>query len=158
MFRRSAIKKRKRIGEIGEPYGIPISILNSSDSPLSTLIVIVLSRRKLVTQRIIISGIFLFRRLSSSRVYKTLSNTPEISIQSILTIRCFSGRFQMVQTCFVRSQNIISINLLFRAPIQISGRRSLFSASSESLRVIISSRIFLIKFRNAIGLYTLIKI
>ena len=78
--RRSVIKKRKRIGEIGEPCGIPISISNSSDSPSSILIIIVLSRRKLVTQRIIIFRIFFFRKLSSSRVYKTLSNAPEISI------------------------------------------------------------------------------
>ena len=76
----------------------------------------------------------------------------------MLATRCFPGRFQMVWIYSVRSWSAISVNLLFRAPIWVSGRRSLFSASSESLRAIISSRIFPIEFRNAIGLYTPIKI
>jgi hypothetical protein len=46
---RSAIKKRKRIGETGEPYGILISVSNSSDSPSNILIIVVLSYKKLVT-------------------------------------------------------------------------------------------------------------
>jgi hypothetical protein len=46
---RSTIKKRKRIGETGEPYGISISVSNSSDSPSNTLIIVVLSYKKLVT-------------------------------------------------------------------------------------------------------------
>jgi hypothetical protein len=68
VLRRSAIKKRKRIEEIGELYEISVSVLNIFDSPSNTLIMIILSRRKLVTQRMIISRIFLFRRLSRSRV------------------------------------------------------------------------------------------
>ena len=47
IFRRLAIKKRKRINKISEPYGIPVVIINSYDSPLKDLIVIILSRRKL---------------------------------------------------------------------------------------------------------------
>jgi hypothetical protein len=46
---RSAIKKRKRIEETGKPCGIPISVLNSSDSPSNILIMVVLSYKKLVT-------------------------------------------------------------------------------------------------------------
>jgi hypothetical protein len=68
VFRRSVIKKRKRIGEIREFYGILISVLNIFDSPSNTLIIIILFYRKLVTQRIIISRIFLFRRLLRSYI------------------------------------------------------------------------------------------
>jgi hypothetical protein len=77
---RSAIKKRKRIGETEKPCGILISVSNSSDSPSNTLIMVVLSYKKLVTQRIIISEIFFFRRLSINRVCETLSNAPKIFI------------------------------------------------------------------------------
>jgi hypothetical protein len=96
VFSRSAIKKRKRIGETGESCGIPVSVSNISDSSSNILIVIVLSYKKLITQRIIIFGIFLFRRLSISRVCETLSNTPEIFMQSIVATRRFLDRFQMV--------------------------------------------------------------
>jgi hypothetical protein len=77
---RSAIKKKKRIEEIGELYGISVSVLNNSDSLSKTLIMVVLFYKKLVTQRIIMSGIFLFRRLSSNRLCETLSNAPKIFI------------------------------------------------------------------------------
>jgi hypothetical protein len=78
--KRSAKKEEKRIGEIGELYEIFIFILNIFDSLSNTLIMVILFRKKLVTQRIIISGIFLFRRLSSNRVCETLSNASKIFI------------------------------------------------------------------------------
>jgi hypothetical protein len=77
---KSTIKKRKRIEETGESYGILISVSNSFDFSSNILIMVVLSYKKLVIQRIIISKIFLFRRLLISRVYETLSNTPKIFI------------------------------------------------------------------------------
>jgi hypothetical protein len=58
VFNRSAIKKRKRIGEIGEFCGISVSVSNSFDSPSNILIMVVLSYKKLVIQRIIIFRIF----------------------------------------------------------------------------------------------------
>ena len=60
---RSAIKKRNNIGETGNPYGIPVSTRNCSDSLLNNLIVDMRSVRKLLTYFTIPSGIFLFRRL-----------------------------------------------------------------------------------------------
>jgi hypothetical protein len=49
IFRKSVIKKRNKIKEIRELYKILISILNNSDSPLNTLIMVILSHKKLVT-------------------------------------------------------------------------------------------------------------
>ena len=46
--RRSAIKKRNRIGEIGDPWGIPVVTRNGSDSPSNVLIVVSRSCRKLL--------------------------------------------------------------------------------------------------------------
>jgi hypothetical protein len=80
VFNKSAIKKKKRIEKIGELYGIFISVLNSFDSPSKTLIIVVLFYKKLVIQRIIMSEIFFFRKLSSNRLYETLSNAPKIFI------------------------------------------------------------------------------
>jgi len=68
---RSAIKKRKRMDEIGDPCGIPVFMSMSSVSPSSTLIVVVLSRKKLLTHRMIISGILLFFMLSRRRACET---------------------------------------------------------------------------------------
>ena len=45
---RSVIKKRNRIGEMGDLYGIPISVVNSANSPSAVLIVVLLSFRKLL--------------------------------------------------------------------------------------------------------------
>ena len=68
---RSAIKNRKRMDEIGDPCGIPVFISMSSVSPSSTLIVVVLSRKKLLIYRIIIFRILLFFILFRRRACKT---------------------------------------------------------------------------------------
>jgi hypothetical protein len=44
------MKKRKRIGEIGEPWGMPVSTSKRVDIPSNTLIVVVRSERKLCAQ------------------------------------------------------------------------------------------------------------
>jgi hypothetical protein len=119
---------------------------------------VVLSCKKLVTHRTMNSGVFLFRRLSRRRVYKTLSNTPEISMHSIVATRCFPGRFQIVWTCSVSSWRAVSVDLPFLASIYVSGRVPLSSASFESLRAITSSSSFPIVLRRAIGLYAPIRV
>jgi hypothetical protein len=66
MSNRSAIKKRKMIGEIGDPCGIPVAVVNGCDCPSNVLSVVVLSLRKLSIQRTITSGI---RRLERYIIY-----------------------------------------------------------------------------------------
>ena len=57
------MKNKNKIGEIGEPCGIPVDILNSCDSPSNSLIVVVRFCRKLRTQLTITRGIRFFRKL-----------------------------------------------------------------------------------------------
>ena len=149
---RSAIKNRNRINKINEPYNISIITLNSRDSFLNSFIIVSLSYRKLIIQFINIRGILLILRSWASLLWDILSNTPDISRLSRVATRFGPGRPQIMYICSVISCRAVSTDLPFWAPIYISGRRLLVSASPVILRAITSSSSLPMVLRSVIGL------
>ena len=121
---RLAIKNRKSIRDISDPYRIPVFIRIYLDSSLTSLILVYLLSRKLVTYRTSVSGIRLFRRLYSSLLCETLLNAPDISRLRRVATCCGPGRFQISCTCSVRSCSADSAERPSLAPICVRGSSS----------------------------------
>jgi hypothetical protein len=71
------MKKRKMIGDTSDSDGMPVVVTNDCDSPSNSLMVVVLSLRKLSIQRICTSGIRHLRRLWRSRGHE---EAPEMLV------------------------------------------------------------------------------
>ena len=135
----SSLKNKYRIGEIGEPWGIPLWTGHKFDSSKIIWIVLCLSWRKLSTQLTIQVGTLYRWRMWSSQGWETWSNAPVISRQSILATYWFP-QFQTVCICSVSRSREVIVSLLEWAPIWNFGSRLWLSARVESREATIRSR------------------
>ena len=149
-----ALKNRKRIGEISNPQGIPIS---TSSIPLVVLLIVIeedLSTRKLFVQLIIRRGIPFPLRLQISLWQETLLKAPAISSERRLAILPLPQSYT-VYTASIIVSNAILVNLFLRAPIYSQGRRPRLSAQSLSRLATINSKAFLRVLSSTIRRYAL---
>ena len=151
---RSALKKRKSMGEIGDPCGISVTILRTSLIWPSKVSDNILFLRKFSVHPTIYSGVFLFFRLYRNLAWDILKNAPEISKLSINTI-CSVPLFQIIWIYFTSNSNAVSVDLFFLAPICFLGSRPCVSARLLRRFAIIDSSAFPIVSSRAMGLYEL---
>jgi len=104
----SALKKRKRIGETGDPCEMPAFIMRGALVSLLKDSVVSRSFRKLAIHYIIYSRILHFFRLWSSLVCETLSNAPAMSKQSAVAT-CFRSALYTVCTCSTKSSRAVVV-------------------------------------------------
>ena len=149
---KGALKNRKRIGDIGDPCGIPVSAGSSLLVILSRVREVSLSVRKLLVQFTISFGIPFCLRLWSRRWWETLSKAPVISSERRLATLFFL-QFQTVCTASTIVSRAVFVDLFLLAFICSGGRRSLSSAQSLSLRAITVFSAFPSVLKSVIGLY-----
>src|SRR6266480_3078500 len=149
--RSSDMKKRKRIGEMGDPWGIPEFIWTHSLSyPLKATLVH-LPYIKFFTYFMIHSGRPFLCSIHRSLSMDTWLYTPLISKLSIDTIQPFL-LLQAVCTHDVRRSSANKVDLLLRPPIWFHGSRLCSSAALASLVVTILSTTLASVFSKATGL------
>lgn len=146
---KSALQNRYRIGDIGDPYGIPKSTFSIFDVKSNSLIEVDLSLRKLQTHPIILLGTFLFLRLWINLLWETLSNTFQTSSANRDGIL---PKARIARILSFNRYKAVSVDLLGRALNQVFRRRLFLSEVSLSLVAIILSRAFPRVFNRAIGL------
>jgi hypothetical protein len=100
------------------------------------------------------SGMRLLRRLYMSLVYDTRSNAPLISRLSSVAIRCRFAPY-IVWILLVISCRAVSVDLIRRPPIWVSGRSACVSAANRMRSAITASKAFPRVLRRAIGRYIL---
>jgi hypothetical protein len=113
---KSALYIKYKIGEIGEPCGIPVETLLSGSIKSFIRSSVDLSVKKLWIQRVNGSGILLFRRLCRSLACDTQSNASlTLRLNRDATLYLFPPYIAWI--FFVISCNAVSVNLIRRAPI-----------------------------------------
>ena len=149
-----ALKNRKRIGEISNPQGIPVS---TSSIPLVVLLIVMeedLSARKLFVQPIIRRGIPFPLRLQISLQQETLLKAPIISSKRRLAILPLPQSYT-VYTASTIVSNAVLVNLFLYAPMYSQGRRPRLLVQSLSRLATIDSKAFLRVLSSTIGGYAL---
>src|SRR5947207_13659004 len=134
--RSSNMKKRKRIGEMGDPWGIPELVWTHSLSYPSKATLVRLPCIKFLTYFMTHSGRPFLCRIRRSLSVDTWSYAPLISKLSIDTMQPFL-LLQAVCTHDVRRSSADKVDLLLRPPIWFHGSRLCSSAASASLVVTI---------------------
>src|SRR5947207_3462634 len=132
LSRSGAMKRRNRIGERGEPCGMPVSTCIRSVLFPSKAIDVVLSLRNPAVIWRSHSGSPFRLAVSRSLVWDTLSNALERSRLSTDTILLGSA-FHTLWAVAVSSVRAVVVDLLFRAPYCVSGSRLCDSSVSVSL-------------------------
>ena len=145
------------MGEIGNPYRIPVSTISIILVYPSNITDIALFLRNLDVYRIIFSRTLLSLRLQRSLLYKTLLKVPTISNKSrLITFLLLAVlQFYTIQIISISNSSAISINLSFLAPIYYQGRRLQLFASPVSRFEITISSILLSISSKAISRYAL---
>ncbi len=136
--RSSDMKKRNRIGEMGDPWGIPEFVWTHSLSYPSKATLVRLPCIKFFTYFMIHSGRPFLCSIHRSLSVDTWSYAPLISKLSIDTMQPFL-LLQAVCTHDVRRSSADKVDLLLRPPIWFHGSRLCSSAASASLVVTILS-------------------
>src|SRR6266480_3708804 len=149
--RSSDIKKRKRMGEMGDPWGIPEFVWTYLLSYPLKATFMRLPCMKFLTYLIIHSRRPFFFNIQRSLSVDTWSYAPLMSKLSIKTTQ----PFQLLQaTCTheVRRSSADKVDLFLLPPIWFHGSRLCSSAASASLVAIILSTILASVFSKATGL------
>jgi hypothetical protein len=150
--RRVEAKKRKRIGDRVEPWGIPDVVDRILSSKVPSVRVIVRSLKKERMYSATHCGSLASLILWISLSWETLSNTPEMSRLSMLATSV--GSFdQTVRICSVSISSAVIVDRPGRAPICVVGSRSCSSAKVDNRQATIFSSTFPSVFSRAIGLY-----
>src|ERR1700722_13507809 len=110
------MKIRKRIGDIGDPWGIPAGVGSHSLWCPGYAIRVRLAVRKPCVNWVIQSGKPLFCRTHRSRLWETLSNAPPRSRLSIDTTQPGLA-FHAARTHVLRASMADIVERCFRAPI-----------------------------------------
>ena len=148
---RLQLKRRKRIGERGEPWGIPVCVWISGPFwPSNSSRVLRWLKNPEMTSRSQSGSPFLIN-CSSRRSWETLSKAALKSSERTETISSGSVR-QMVWVASVSSEIAVAVDLFLLAPNCVFGRSWFSSRTVESLSAIRRSRTFPRVFSSAIGL------
>jgi hypothetical protein len=150
--RRVEAKKRKRIGDSVEPWGMPEVVGRTLSSYVPSMRVVV----RLVKKERIYSathcGSLASRMLWISRSWETLSNAPEMSKLSMLATKEASFA-QTVWICSVSISSAVTVDRPGLAPICVVGNRPCSSAKADIRRATIFSSTFPSVLSSAMGLY-----
>jgi hypothetical protein len=104
----SALQKRKKIGDSGDPCGTPASSCQGAVSPPSASTVFGCSVRNNRIVRTNQSGTCFFRKLSSGRKWFTVSNALKVSRDSTYATHCFE--LWKVCICPASSSKAVSVD------------------------------------------------
>ena len=124
---RSALKNKKRMGEMGDPCGMPVVTRWAGPCQRPSTSEVWRSARKLAIHRTITVGKPFLRRLCSTRLWETWLKAPAMSrLSSVATLS--RPWPHTVWICSVSSSSAVEVSRCRRHPCCAAGSRWYFSA------------------------------